>query len=71
MTLIQQSDRFAIFGARGMAGSAISRALERSGYEHQLKPSRQELDLLDPAAVKQWFAEHQATTNDSFLRKEQ
>ena len=61
MKLIQQSDRFAIFGARGMAGSAISRALERSGYQNQLKPSRQELDLLDPVAVKQWFAEHHPT----------
>ena len=61
MTLIQQSDRFAIFGARGMAGSAISRALERSDYQNQLKPSRQELDLLDPVAVKQWFAEHHPT----------
>ena len=61
MTLISPSDRFAIFGANGMAGSAISRALERAGYFQQLKPSRQELDLLDPAAVQQWFAEHQPT----------
>ena len=59
MTLISPSDRFAIFGANGMAGSAISRALERAGYLQQLKPSRQELDLLDPAVVQQWFAEHQ------------
>ena len=59
MTLITPSDRFAIFGARGMAGSAISRALDRSGYQQQLKPSRQDLDLLDPVAVQQWFSEHQ------------
>ena len=59
MTLITTSDRFAIFGARGMAGSAICRALDRTGYQQQLKPSRQELELLDPAAVQQWFAEHQ------------
>ena len=52
MNLITTSDRFAIFGARGMAGSAISRALDRSGYKQQLKPIRQELDLLDPAAVQ-------------------
>ena len=61
MTLITSNDRFAIFGARGMAGSAICRALERAGYKQQLKPSRQELDLLDTAAVQQWFAEHQPT----------
>ena len=59
MSLITTNDRFAIFGARGMAGSAISRALDRAGYNQQLKPSRQELDLLDPIAVQRWFAEHQ------------
>ena len=61
MSLITSSDRFAIFGARGMAGSAISRALGRAGYQQQLKPSRQELDLLDSVAVQNWFAEHQPT----------
>ena len=61
MTLITPSDRIAIFGARGMAGSAINRALERSGYQQQLKPSRSELDLLDPLAVQQWFSTHQPT----------
>ena len=58
MRLITTSDRFAIFGARGMAGSAISRALDRAGYQQQLKPSRQELDLLDPEAVQRWFSVH-------------
>ena len=47
MSLINFNDRFAIFGARGMAGSAICRALDRAGYNQQLKPSRQELDLLE------------------------
>ena len=61
MSLITTSDRFAIFGARGMAGSAISRALYSAGYKQQLKPSRQELDLLDPAAVQRWFNEHDPT----------
>ena len=59
MNLINPNDRFAIFGARGMAGSAISRALDRAGYQKQLKPSRDQLDLLDPAAVNQWFSEYQ------------
>ena len=45
--LNQPNDRFAIFGARGMAGSAISRALDRAGYQKQLKPSRDQLDLPD------------------------
>ena len=61
MSLITSNDRFAIFGARGMAGSAISRALDRAGYNQQLKPSRQELDLLDLLSVQRWFTEHQPT----------
>ena len=61
MTLITPSDRFAIFGARGMVGSAISRALEHAGYQHQLKPSRSELDLLEQSAVQHWFSAYQPT----------
>ena len=61
MKLITPNDHFAIFGALGMAGSAISRALERSGYHGQIKPSRSELDLIDPLAVQQWFTQHQPT----------
>ena len=57
--LITHSDRFAIFGARGMAGSAISRAFDRHGYQKQIKPNRNELNLLDPLAVQQWFSEQQ------------
>ena len=55
MSLIHSSDRFTIFGGRGMAGSAISRALARKGYHDQLQPSRQDLDLLDGVAVDQWM----------------
>ena len=59
--LVTPNDRFAIFGCRGMAGSAICRALERAGYSNQLKPSRMELDLLDLLAVQQWFSANQPT----------
>ena len=55
MSLIHSSDRIAIFGGRGMAGSAIARALVREGYLNQLTPIRQELDLLDEAGVNQWM----------------
>ena len=55
MTFISANDCFAIFGARGMAGSAIARALSSKGYSTQLKPSRQELDLLDGDAVSAWM----------------
>ena len=63
MPLIQQSDRFFVAGARGMAGSAIVRALQRSRYGDPaqggalLTPSRQELNLLDDAAVRHWMKE--------------
>ena len=63
MRLIQPSDRFFVAGARGMAGSAIVRALQRSGYGdpnqggEMLTPSREELNLLDDAAVSRWMTE--------------
>ena len=44
-----------------MAGSAICRALERSGYNELLTASRSELDLLDGPAVEAWFAKHRPT----------
>ena len=59
--LIKADDRFFVAGARGMAGSAICRALERAGYHQLLTASRSELDLLDGAAVDAWFAKHQPT----------
>lgn len=58
-TLITPNDRIAIFGSRGMAGSAISRSLYRAGYQQQLTPLRSELDLLESSAVQEWFAKHQ------------
>ncbi len=59
--LIKADDRFFVAGARGMAGSAICRALEEKGYGDEAKggalliPNRQELDLLDAEAVKAWY----------------
>jgi len=59
--LITPADRIFVAGHRGMAGSAICRALTRAGYPQILTASRQELDLLDGPAVERWFAEHQPT----------
>ena len=56
--LISSSDRIFVAGHRGMAGSAICRALQQAGYPQLLTADRAELDLLDPAAVQRWFAEH-------------
>ena len=59
MTLITGSDRIAIFGSRGMAGSAISRALQQGGYGSLLTPGRADLDCLDHPAVEQWMQQAQ------------
>jgi GDP-L-fucose synthase len=60
-TLITPADRIFVAGHRGMAGSAICRALQRAGYGQILTATRSELDLLDGQAVERWFAEHQPT----------
>ncbi|MCP9847315.1 GDP-L-fucose synthase [Synechococcus sp. Lug-A] len=65
--LITPADRFFVAGHRGMAGGAIVRALQRAGYGEEaqggalLTAGREELDLLDGAAVAAWFAAHQPT----------
>jgi len=48
-----------VAGHRGMVGSAIVRRLEALGYPNILAAGRDELNLLDQAAVNAWFAEHQ------------
>jgi GDP-L-fucose synthase len=59
--LITPADRIYVAGHRGMAGSAICRALVVKGYGEAgggalLTAARSELDLLDPVAVGAWFA---------------
>ena len=49
MCLIQPSDRIFVAGARGMAGSAMVRALQRSGYGDPAKAE----NYLPPAARTQ------------------
>ncbi len=43
-----------VAGHRGLAGSAICRALKARGFERVLTVSRDEVNLLDPVAVE-WF----------------
>ena len=59
--MITPDDRIFVAGHRGMAGSAICRALQRSGYSNLLTASRAELDLEDGLAVQRWFAVHKPT----------
>ena len=61
--LIHPGDSIFVAGHRGMAGSAILRALDRQGFGAQgrggalLTATREQLDLIDAAAVDRWFAE--------------
>ena len=49
--LITPADRIHVAGHRGMAGSAICRALQRAGYPQLLTATRHELDLRDDPAL--------------------
>jgi|TARA_B100000085_G_scaffold123799_1_gene112668 GDP-L-fucose synthase len=46
-----------VAGHRGLVGSAIVRALKKEGYGNIITKTRDEVDLLDPAAVKKFFCE--------------
>ena len=47
-----------VAGHRGLVGSALCRALTRSGYARQLTRTHADLDLCDQAAVRAFFAEN-------------
>ena len=50
--------KIAIFGARGLAGSAIKRRLLADGYTNLLTPTSKELDLREQAQTREWFDHH-------------
>lgn len=50
------TDKIYVAGHRGLAGSAIVRALEHCGYHTIITRTHAELDLLDQAAVRDFFA---------------
>ena len=52
------SSKIFVAGHRGLAGSAIVRRLEKSGYLNLILATRAELDLRDQAAVSRFFARH-------------
>jgi GDP-L-fucose synthase len=49
-------DTIFVAGHRGLVGSALCRALSQRGFDRLLTRSRRELDLLDQAAVDEFFA---------------
>ncbi|AHL74687.1 GDP-fucose synthetase [Stutzerimonas stutzeri] len=50
--------RIFVAGHRGMVGSAIVRRLQALGYRNLITRGREELDLVDQAAVNAFFAEN-------------
>jgi len=54
---MEKTDRIYVAGHRGMVGSAVTRALAKKGYANVLCRTHAELDLLDPAAVRRFYAE--------------
>ena len=54
---IQPEARIYIAGHRGLVGSAIWRELDRAGFRHLIGRTHAELDLLDAAAVEQFYAQ--------------
>ena len=49
--------RILVAGGRGMVGSAIVRRLHAGGYTNVLSPGHEQLDLLDPLAVRYYVAQ--------------
>ena len=54
-------ERVFIAGHRGMVGSAIVRRLDALGYEQIVTAARDELNLLDQAAVQRFFSEQKVS----------
>lgn len=55
--LLNESSRIYVAGHRGLVGSAIWRELQRQGFKNLIGRTRQELNLLDAAAVAKFYAE--------------
>ena len=57
--MLEQSAKIFVAGHRGLVGSAIWNNLRQRGYTNLTGRTHQELDLLDPMAVKRFFDEEQ------------
>ena len=55
MNLINKYDRIFVAGSRGMVGSAIVRAFNKSGYTNLITLTRDKLDLTNYEKVREWF----------------
>ena len=57
-TAMRPDNRVYVAGHRGLVGSALVRKLQSEGYTNLILKTRQELDLLDQAAVHRFFLEN-------------
>ena len=54
--LMDENSRIYVAGHRGLVGSAIWRELQRQGFKNLIGRTRREVNLLDAAAVQEFFA---------------
>lgn len=59
--MLEPDSKVFVAGHRGLAGSALCRELRRQGCERLLTRTRQELDLLDGAAVRRFLEAERPT----------
>ena len=52
---MNKTGRIYVAGHRGMVGSAVCRALARGGFGNVVTRTHRELDLMDPAAVREFY----------------
>lgn len=57
--MVSEKDVIFVAGHKGMVGSAILCALKEKGVGNLITASRQDLDLTDQAAVREFFGKHQ------------
>ncbi|TYO98373.1 GDP-L-fucose synthase [Geothermobacter ehrlichii] len=53
--MMNKNSRIFVAGARGLVGSAMVRRLRAEGYDNLLTPERDQLDLTNQAAVRDFF----------------
>ena len=59
---MNKQDKIYIAGHRGMVGSAIVRKLQAEGFENIITRSSAELDLMNQAAVMDFFSNEKPQT---------
>jgi GDP-L-fucose synthase len=55
--MMDENSRIYVAGHRGLVGSAIWRELQRQGFKNLIGRTRQDVNLLDAAAVQKFFVE--------------